>query len=71
MLGAMGVSCLYYLVLHVLMYVQSPQGVLGSLFIQANIRIAVYREKTSLKQWPVFEVIAISTITAIISFLVS
>lgn len=47
------------------------KGVLGSLFIQANVRIAVYREKTSLKHWPILEVILVSAITAIISFLVS
>ncbi|KAF8308326.1 hypothetical protein DL93DRAFT_2171178 [Clavulina sp. PMI_390] len=45
-------------------------GVLGSLFIQANIRIAVYRERSPLRQWPVSEVIVVSAVTAIISFLI-
>lgn len=44
---------------------------MGSLFIKFNVRIAVYREKGPLKQWPVMEVIVISAVTAIISFLVS
>lgn len=41
------------------------------MFIQANVRIAVYREKSSLRLFPVIEAIVVTAVTAIISFLVS
>lgn len=40
------------------------------MFIQANVRIAVYRERSQLKSWPVVEVVGVSAVTALISFLV-
>jgi chloride channel 3/4/5 len=47
------------------------QGVLGSLFIRLNIKVAVHRQKSVLGDWPLVEVIIVSAGTAIISFVVS
>ncbi|KAF9508161.1 hypothetical protein BS47DRAFT_1373732 [Hydnum rufescens UP504] len=46
-------------------------GVLGSLFIRLNIKVAVHRQKSVLGDWPVVEVIIVSAGTAIISFVVA
>ncbi|RWS27196.1 H(+)/Cl(-) exchange transporter 3-like isoform X1 [Leptotrombidium deliense] len=43
-------------------------GVLGSLFIKANIRFCQHRKVSKLGQYPITEVLAITVITAVIAF---
>ncbi|KAG8846614.1 hypothetical protein FRB91_000657 [Serendipita sp. 411] len=43
-------------------------GVLGSLLIKLNVRVAVYRQNSLLKEWPLLEVFVVSAVTAIISY---
>lgn len=45
-------------------------GVLGSLLIKMNVKIAIYRRNSFLNDWPVLEVVCASAITAAISYLV-
>lgn len=45
-------------------------GVLGSLMIKLNAAAAVYRRNSILHQWPVFEVVGFSALTAAVSYLV-
>ncbi|KAG8803922.1 hypothetical protein FRB91_000664 [Serendipita sp. 411] len=43
-------------------------GVLGSFLIKLNVRVAVYRQNSLLKEWPLLEVFVVSAVTAIISY---
>ncbi|RWS17995.1 H(+)/Cl(-) exchange transporter 3-like isoform X1 [Dinothrombium tinctorium] len=43
-------------------------GVLGSLFIKANIRFCRHRKESKLGKYPITEVVAITLITAILAF---
>ncbi|KAF8328365.1 chloride channel [Cantharellus anzutake] len=52
------------------LFLGATGGVLGSLFVQLNVRIAAHRERSSLKHWPLVEVISVTAITTIISFLI-
>ncbi|KAJ7623517.1 Cl-channel protein [Roridomyces roridus] len=45
-------------------------GILGSLLIKLNVEIALYRRNSSLNDWPILEVVAVSAITAAVSYLV-
>ena len=44
------------------------QGVLGALLIKLNVQAAVYRRNSPLKDLPLFEVVVVTAITAIISW---
>lgn len=46
------------------------QGVVGVLLIKLNTRIALFRERSCLKEWPILEVVVASGVTASISYLV-
>jgi chloride channel 3/4/5 len=46
------------------------QGVLGSILIKLNVAVATYRHTSSLKEWPLLEVLGVSAITAAMSYLV-
>lgn len=45
-------------------------GVLGPLIIKLNVAAAVFRRHSVLNEWPVLEVVAVSAITAAISYLI-
>lgn len=45
-------------------------GIIGTLLIRFNVRIALYRRKSNLAEWPILEVVCISAITAGISYLI-
>ncbi|EKM81818.1 hypothetical protein AGABI1DRAFT_118889 [Agaricus bisporus var. burnettii JB137-S8] len=46
-------------------------GIFGSLLIKLNVRIAVYRENSPIRDWPILEVVCVSAVTAAVSYLVS
>ncbi|KAI0352159.1 hypothetical protein OH77DRAFT_1428938 [Trametes cingulata] len=45
-------------------------GLLGSLLIKLNTAVAVYRQQTALRDWPILEVVGFTAITAAVSYLV-
>ncbi|EPT02984.1 hypothetical protein FOMPIDRAFT_1159568 [Fomitopsis schrenkii] len=45
-------------------------GILGSLLIRLNARIAVYRRNSVLNHWPTLEVVCVSAVTAAVCYLV-
>ncbi|KAF7309581.1 Chloride channel protein [Mycena indigotica] len=45
-------------------------GVLGSILIRINVKVALYRRRSVLNDWPVLEVIGVSAITAATSYLI-
>lgn len=52
--------------------ITSPyKGIFGSLLIKLNVRIAVYRENSPIRDWPILEVVCVSAVTAAVSYLVS
>lgn len=46
----------------------SYQGVLGAVLIKLNVRVALYRNNSPLRNMRVFEVLVVTAITAIISW---
>ena len=52
-------------------HLKQVQGVLGSLLIELNVKVAVYRKNSMIADWPVLEVICVTAITAAVSYLVS
>lgn len=53
-------------------YKYSPflKGLLGALFIKLNVAAALYRRNTQIREWPLLEVVAVTTITAVLSYMV-
>lgn len=51
-------------------YSQPSQGILGSLLIKLNVKIAIYRRNSLISEWPILEVVCVSAITAAVSYLV-
>ncbi|KAI0091504.1 chloride channel [Irpex rosettiformis] len=45
-------------------------GVIGSLLIRLNATVAVYRHNTSLREWPILEVVGFTAVTAAVSYLI-
>ncbi|KAF8631881.1 hypothetical protein AX15_002146 [Amanita polypyramis BW_CC] len=45
-------------------------GMLGSLLIKMNVYIALYRQNSVLRDWPILEVIGVTAVTATVSYLV-
>ncbi|PPQ91494.1 hypothetical protein CVT25_013751 [Psilocybe cyanescens] len=45
-------------------------GILGSLLIRLNVEIALYRRNSVLNEWPVLEVVCVTSVTAAICYLV-
>ncbi|KAI0372598.1 hypothetical protein BV20DRAFT_33678 [Pilatotrama ljubarskyi] len=45
-------------------------GLLGSLLIKLNTAVAVYRQQSTLHEWPILEVVGFTAITAAVSYLV-
>lgn len=46
------------------------KGLLGALFIKLNVAAALYRRNTQIREWPLLEVVAVTTITAVLSYMV-
>jgi chloride channel 3/4/5 len=46
------------------------KGLLGALLIKLNTAVAVFRERSVLKNWPILEVVVVSGVTAAISYMV-
>ncbi|KAF9453587.1 Cl-channel protein [Macrolepiota fuliginosa MF-IS2] len=45
-------------------------GILGSLLIKLNVKVAIYRKNSIISDWPILEVVCISAATAAVSYLV-
>lgn len=51
-------------------YSPHSKGILGSLLIKLNVKIAVYRRNSVIGNWPILEVVCVSAVTAAVSYLV-
>ncbi|KDQ18892.1 hypothetical protein BOTBODRAFT_478226 [Botryobasidium botryosum FD-172 SS1] len=46
-------------------------GLLGALFIKINVAVALYRKRSMLREWPLIEVVGVTAITAVLSYMVA